>query len=344
MKLILFAGKGGVGKTTCAAATAVALADAGWRTLLVSTDPAHSISVSLDQEVGAQLRMVEGVGNLSALELSAEPLLLKFKAQRGGEIKRILETGTHLDEADLDDVLSLSIPGLDEVMALKELVGLMEREEHDFHILDTAPRGHALRLLALPQLLEEWIRALARMHRTHPYVVARLARREIDEPMDDFLFTMKRALGRIPALLRDPDRCEFVIVTIPEATAIAESLRLAEELGRLRIPLRHLLVNRVVSSERAACPFCHERRHGQREALRQCDRAFRQLTTFHVMDGACLLRGIPRLRELRIPMQWFGERGDGARSHRGAPGVIELAVGPASSARTGRPWDSVHRE
>ncbi|MBI4607891.1 MAG: ArsA family ATPase [Candidatus Rokubacteria bacterium] len=305
MKLILFGGKGGVGKTTCASAAAVQLADAGCRTLLVSADPAHSLSDSLEHEIGPEVQKMEGVENLSALEISAERLFLKFKEEHGEEIKRILETGTYLDEGDLDDLFSLSIPGLDEVMALMELVELMDRGEYDFHILDTAPTGHALRLLALPELLDEWIRVLARMRYKYRYVVSRLARREIHEPADDFLFTMKRTVRKIQGLLRDPGRCEFVVVTIPETMAIAETQRLVEELGRMKIPVRCLVVNRMVSSERGACPFCHERWQEQRGLLQKCERAFPQLTIFKLLEHPHQVKGLQRLRGVPLPVQWF---------------------------------------
>lgn len=305
MKLILFGGKGGVGKTTCASAAAVQLADAGHRTLLVSTDPAHSLSDSLEQEIGPEVQTIEEVKNLSALEISAERLFLKFKDEHGEEIKRILETGTYLDEGDIDDLFSLSIPGLDEVMALKELVELIDRGTHDLYILDTAPTGHALRLLALPELLDEWIRVLARMRYKYRYVVSRLARREIHEPADDFLFTMKRTVRTIQGLLRDPDRCEFVVVTIPETMAIAETQRLVRELARLKIPVCRLVVNRVVSSERGACPFCHERRQEQRGLLQECEHAFPQLTIFKLLERPHQVKGLQSLREILFPVQWF---------------------------------------
>ncbi len=307
MKLILFGGKGGVGKTTCAAAAAVQLADAGCRTLLVSTDPAHSLSDALEEEIGPEVLKIGAVGNLSALEISAERLFLKFKEEHGVEIKRILETSTYLDEGDIDDLFSLSIPGLDEVMAFLELVDLMEREEHDLYLLDTAPTGHALRLLALPELLDEWIRVLARMRYKYRYVVSRLARREIHESADDFLFTMKRAVRKIQGLLRDPDRCEFIVVTIPETMAIAETRRLLEQLARLKIPVRHLIVNHVVSSERQACDFCHERWQEQKGLLQECERAFPQLTIYPVIERPHQVKGLRRLRELYLPVQWFRE-------------------------------------
>lgn len=307
MRLVLFGGKGGVGKTTCASAAAVQTADGGCRTLLVSTDPAHSLSDALEQEIGPEVRKIEGVKNLWALEISAERLFVKFKEEHGEEIRRILETATYLDEGDLEDLFSLSIPGLDEVMAFRELVQLMERGEYDFYFLDTAPTGHALRLLALPGLVDEWIRVLARMRYKYRYVVSRLASREIHEPADDFLFTMKRAVRKIQGLLRDPDRCEFVVVSIPEGMAIAETRRLVADLTRLQVPIRRLIVNHVVSAEGWTCPFCHERWQEQQGLLQECEPTFPGLTILHVLERPHQVKGIRRLRELHFPAQWLSQ-------------------------------------
>jgi len=305
LKLILFGGKGGVGKTTCASAAAVQLADAGVRTLLLSTDPAHSLSDCLELEIGPEIRPVDGVRGLWAVEVSAEKLYLEFREEHGEEISRILETGTYLDDEDIADLLSLSIPGLDEVMSFKELVDLMDEEDYDLYVLDTAPTGHALRLLALPEVLDQWIRILARIRYKYRYVVSRLSGREVHEAADDFLFSMKRALKKVHALLRDPDRCEFVVVTIPEAMAIAETRRLVGELTRLRIPVRRLIVNHLVSSEPGACPFCHERWQEQRGPLQECERWVPQLTIFKLLERPYQVKGLPRLRELQFPLQWF---------------------------------------
>ena len=304
MKLVLFGGKGGVGKTTCAAAAALELAAAGHRTLLASTDPAHSLSDALEQEIGPDIQAVKGVRNLFALEISAERLFLKFKEDHGQELRHLVETGTYLNAEDLDDLSSLSIPGLDEVMALKELVDLVERGEYEYYLLDTAPTGHALRLLALPDLVEQWIRVLARLRYKYRMIIGRIAHREIHEPADDLLFALKRGVRCLDELLHDPERCEFLVVTLPEAMVIAETGRLIEELGRQRIPVRHLVVNHVVSAERVSCPFCHERWQGQRRLLQESMASFTALKVFQLLERARPIRGLAQLRELGFQIPW----------------------------------------
>ena len=143
------------------------------------------------------------------------------------------------------------------------------------------------------------------MRYKYRYVVARFARREIHESADDFLFTMKRTVRKIQELLRDSDRCEFVVVTIPETMAIAETRRLVEELARLKVPVRRLIVNHVVSSEHGACPFCHERWQEQRGLLQECERAFPQLAIFKLLERPHQVKGLQRLGEILFPIQWF---------------------------------------
>jgi len=305
-QLILFGGKGGVGKTTCASAAAVQLAYAGMRTLLLSSDPAHSLSDCLEQEIGPEIRSVDGVRDLRAVEMDAEKLYMEFREEHGEEISRILETGTYLDDEDIAGLLSLPIPGLDEVMGFKELVDLMEKEEYDLYVLDTAPTGHALRLLALPEVLDQWIRILAKIRYKYQYVVFRLAGKEVHETADDFLFTMKRALKKVHALLRDPDRCEFVVVTVPEAMVIAETRRLTKALAAFGIPMKHLIVNRVISSDRQDCLFCLERWQEQRGYLQEIETAFSAYQRFKLLELPRQVRGVRMLRDLPCPPSLAG--------------------------------------
>src|SRR3989338_9605162 len=146
LKLILFGGKGGVGKTTCAVSTGLYLA-MDFRTLIISTDPAHSISDSLGQSIGDEIKEVKGIKNLSAIEISAEKSLSKFKRRYENQIRKIMDTSTYLDREDIDSIFDLPIPGIDEVMGFKTIVDLIEEGKFDKYIVDTAPTGHALRLL-----------------------------------------------------------------------------------------------------------------------------------------------------------------------------------------------------
>jgi len=274
LKLILFGGKGGVGKTTCAASTGFYLAKY-FKTLLFSTDPAHSLSDSLGQKIGDEIKEVKGIKNLSALEVSAEKALSKFKIQYENQIRKILDTSTYLDEQDINSIFALPIPGMDEVMGFKTIVDLIEEAKFDKYIADTAPTGHALRLLTLPELLDDWIKVMAKMRWKYRYMVERFAGEYKPDEGDDFLLSMKKTVKRIENLLKDQSRCEFIAVTIPEDMAVLETERLLNNLNNYGIKVKQLVINNVIESRN--CGFCRERRKEQEKYINRIRKRFSNL-------------------------------------------------------------------
>jgi arsenite-transporting ATPase len=260
LKLILFGGKGGVGKTTCASATALHLAK-DFRTLLFSTDPAHSLADSLGQKLGDKPEQIKGGRKLSAFEVDAENALLEFKTEHEDQIRKILQTGTNLDSGDIDSVFALPIPGMDEVMGFKAMIDLIDKAKFDKYVVDTAPTGHALRLLASPKLLDDWVKVMAKMRWKYRYVLETFAGRYYSDEGDNFLLSMKKTIKKIEDLLRDRNRCEFIAVTIPEDMAILETDRLITSLGKYGITVEQLVINNVLESD--DCQFCRAKRKQQ---------------------------------------------------------------------------------
>jgi arsenite/tail-anchored protein-transporting ATPase len=276
LKMIFFGGKGGVGKTTCASITARYLADNNMETLLISTDPAHSLSDSLGVEIGDGIRQVESTDRLSAVEINAEKTSLQFKSDYEDELKKIFDTSTYLDEEDINSILDLPIPGIDEVMGLKAIVDLIEKEEFEKYIVDTAPTGHALRLLALPGLLDDWIKVMAKMRWKYRYMVRSFSGLYSSDSADDFLVSMKKAVKNIEGLLKDQDRCTFIVVTIAEDMAVRETERLINCLKRYGMNVRQLLVNNVIPLH-AGCRFCQARRDVQDKYIGEIEEKFNEL-------------------------------------------------------------------
>ena len=163
LRLILFGGKGGVGKTTCAVATALRLAhlDPNRRLVLVSTDPAHSLVDSLGG--------LPPPPNLEVLELDAEAHMDAFRRANGPALRQ-RPGGTFLDEEDIRSLLDLSLPGMDELFAFLEIARRIETSPEDRIVVDTAPTGHTLRLVAMPELLTRWIDALDSLLAKHRYM------------------------------------------------------------------------------------------------------------------------------------------------------------------------------
>jgi len=324
LKLILFGGKGGVGKTTCALSTGLYLAREGFKTLVISTDPAHSLSDSLghkpqgnglasdkpegnglasfgqshsqSQKIGDQIKGVEGVKNLSVLEVNAQKALSQFKVKYEAQIKKIFDTSTYLDQEDIDSIFALPIPGIDEVMGFKTIVDLIEEAKFDKYIVDTAPTGHALRLLTLPELLDEWIKVLAKMRWKYRYMVETFSGKYNPDEGDDFLVEMKKTVKKIEGLLKDQNKCEFIAVTIPEDMAILETERLVNDLNRYGIKVKQLLVNNVLESR--DCQFCRERSKAQEEYIKQIRRKFSALLATIIPLQPREVRGIEALDKL----------------------------------------------
>lgn len=274
LKLILFGGKGGVGKTTCASSAALYCAQQA-KTLVISTDPAHSLADSLGQALGDEIKPVRGVANLFGIEISAEKAMAGFKIKYAREIRNILDSSTAMDQDDMNAVLSLPIPGMDEVMSFKTIMDLIEAREFEKYIVDTAPTGHALRLLSVPRLLDDWIKVLAALRWKYHRIVDAFGGQNRTDAADDFLLEMKKTVKHIEQLLKDERRCEFVAVTIPESMVVAETERLVRSLKTYGVTVRQLVINQVLESK--GCEFCRVRRQSQQVWIDRLHDGFRNL-------------------------------------------------------------------
>jgi arsenite-transporting ATPase len=246
--LLLFGGKGGVGKTTCATAAALRMsALAPNRSLLlVSTDPAHSL---LDSLAG-----YAPPGNLQVLELDAQQYLATFRERNGPMLREIAAAGTFLDDDDINQFLSLSLPGLDELMAFFEISAWVEARRYDCIVVDTAPSGHTLRLLAMPELIGRWLGALEALLAKRRYMRRVFSRDGGPDRLDLFVSNWKSSLQRMESLLRDPARSQFVPVTIAEPLGVHVTLALLRDLSARKIPAPELIVNRLHFE--SDCPSC----------------------------------------------------------------------------------------
>ncbi|MBU3979057.1 ArsA family ATPase, partial [Patescibacteria group bacterium] len=202
LQFIMFGGKGGVGKTTMASAAALELAKEN-KVLLFTTDPAPSLSDSFGQAIGNEPTAVAGTKNLFAMEIDARKVLEEFKKEYGSEILDILQQGTYLANEETEELFRLDIPGLDEVMSLKKITDFMENSDYQQYIVDTAPTGHTLRLLMLPELLDNWIKFLAGLRWKYHAMVRQFAREQRTDKTDEFILEMKKTVKKVKALLQN---------------------------------------------------------------------------------------------------------------------------------------------
>ena len=251
LRLLLFGGKGGVGKTTCATAAALQMAKRrpADSFLLVSTDPAHSLADCLDGVVLPN--------NLIFREIDPQQSLTSFKARHEEHLRTIALRGTFLDQADVSQLVELSVPGLDEMMALLEIEVWVKEAQYGCIIVDTAPAGHTLRLLGLPAMMRKWIAALDAMLAKYRYMTELYQGAYRPDAADAYLTQTLTDLKRLWALLRSSKRCLFVPVLLAEALSVHVTGLMVGELERLGLPLQEFLVNRLQPAQ-ADCPVCSD--------------------------------------------------------------------------------------
>jgi len=250
LQLLIFGGKGGVGKTTCAAAAGLRLAARMPQSslLLVSTDPAHSLADSLAD--------LAPPANLRVLELNPQEYLADFKYRHGDQLRQIASRGTFLEDEEIKRFLDLSLPGLDEMMAFLEISAWVERGAYDCIVVDTAPSGHTLRLLAMPQFLRKWVSMLETLLAKHRYMKLTFARSCERDDLDDFLDELTQSTMRMEGVLQDSSRCSFVPVMLAEEMSLRETVAIVREADRLKLPIREIVVNKLYPDSQ--CPVCRE--------------------------------------------------------------------------------------
>jgi arsenite-transporting ATPase len=287
---VLYGGKGGVGKTTMAAATALASARDGTATLVVSTDPAHSLSDTLETTVPSEPGRIREDVPLYAAEIDPEAAMddgpLGVEGGLGGLEELLGE--------EMVDPLGGSMPGADEAAAMRLLLQYMDDPRFDRVVVDTAPTGHTLRLLELPELLDSMLGRMAALRQRVggllDGVTGMMGEDDGDGQARADLDELRARIERLRAVLRDPSKTDFRVVMVPEELSVRESERLLDRLAEFGVPVGTVVVNRVmedladvadvdadwfVSPNVEDCAFCQRRWQVQQTALAQSQELFR---------------------------------------------------------------------
>jgi len=300
LQFILFGGKGGVGKTTSSAATAVHLAKTkpDKKILVFSTDPAHSLSDSFDQQIGDKITQVKGFDNLFAFEMDAKRVYDGYNREHYLDFLEIADRATvFFDTQDLTSMLSVNMPGIDEVMALKKIIEFIKSNEYDLVIMDTAPTGHTLTLLGLMYQMEDRIDVMIRSQERYQYVRRSLSGRYIRDDIDEFLGEQKEDIQKVRAILTDSEKTEFVAVTIPEAMGLYETERLLKALRGYKIPVKNVIINRISQNMDTDCDFCAFGRKKQEECIEESKKKLDGRNIIKMPLFSHEIRGIASLSE-----------------------------------------------
>jgi len=259
---VLFAGKGGVGKTTCSAAYALSRHDR--RVLLVSTDPAHSLGDALGARLSSKPRTVARA--LDAVELDAPRAFARWLKQHRRPLGDVIEHGTWLDREDVEALLDLSIPGVDELVGIIEIARFTDSGAYDLIVVDTAPTGHTLRLLAAPETVAAVADVLDALQEPHRIIRDQLARVGRAEASDQLISLLAAQARDTSSLLRDSDSTAFHWVTLAEDLASAEAADGIAALDAGAMLVSEIVVNRVLP-DYGPCPLCAPRRADQHRVI-----------------------------------------------------------------------------
>ena len=317
-RIIFVGGKGGVGKTTTAGALGLMAADSGRATLLVSTDPAHSLGDVFDTKIGNEETSLSP--NLTGLEIDPEAEAESHIATVKMSMKSLVAPKMY-GEIDRQLELARHSPGTVEAALLERMADLMSdaKSRFDLLIFDTAPSGHTIRLLSLPEVLSAWsdgmlghqdrsrrlgelLKVFGRDHsREDEFGMIGGSKEEPDDSRDgriqDILLTRRRKFHRARALLTDPAVTAFLLVLTAERLPILESRKMLDLLRKFDVPVAGMVVNRLLPPE-ADGDFLQERRAQEQEYRDEIDSTFARLQRVHLNLLPHDVHGVETLLEI----------------------------------------------
>lgn len=289
-RVVMFGGKGGVGKTTSSAATALHYALAGYKTLIISSDLAPSLSDMFETQLGATETPVPGVDHLDALEISTDDVMAHWKEKFGGQIYEAASVVVDMPYDDLVNYVAMA-PGIQEEFMLDYVLEHVRDRRYDRIVWDTAPAGDTLRLLDLPRRFLAHLRVAPRF-----YFKAQNVLGLSKTPFLQLIESWTVLSQQIADFFTDPNQVEFVLVTIPEALGVYQSRRIVRDLKEQGIEVKHIVVNGVVPQ--AEGDFMRGRMEMQQPYLRMLKDEFQNAALTQVPLLPYEVKGLERLKEI----------------------------------------------
>lgn len=263
-RILAFCGKGGVGKTTCASATAFHFAKKGFSTLLISSDPTPSLSDILEVNVRGNITPIYYYKNLNAIELDYDLIVKRWKEKFGYEVYEVLSSFLPVGEEIIDYVAGA--PGIDEEFALSYVLDIYESGNYDVIVWDTAPAGGTLSLIKLQDKFYRHLGEAAKLYVKVRKAVEILTKGRARRDPLNIIASWEKLAERVLNMLRDK-RTHAIIVTIPEALGVHQTERVFKELEAFGMHVRKILVNYVVTEDICACDFHRQRASMQKNYL-----------------------------------------------------------------------------
>ncbi len=305
MRIVLITGKGGVGKTTVAASTALRAADSGHRTLITSTDPAHSLADALAVGLGSEPGQV--VPNLDGQQIDTQRQLDRYWGSIRRQLMNVLDWG---GAGGIEAEEFLVFPGMDELFALLEVNRHARSGQYDVIVVDCAPTAETLRLLSLPEVLSWYFEKVLPTERRLMKAARPILSRLTDLPLpQDEVFTAAQSVFEsiegVKELMSDPSVTSARLVVNPEKMVIDEARRTYSYLGLFGYGVDGVIVNRVLP-EQVADPYFERWRAIQKGHLDAVDDAFAEVPRLHLRLFDDEMVGIDRLRYMAGEL--YGQR------------------------------------
>jgi arsenite-transporting ATPase len=290
-RVLMFGGKGGVGKTTTSATTALHFAAQGQRTLILSSDLTPSLSDIFETEIGATETPIRNVPNLWGLEIDPDEVMRRWKIKFGPEIYEASQVFVNMPYDEVVDYVAMA-PGIQEEFMLDFILEQVRNGRYDLVVWDTAPAGDTLRLLELPHKFLGHLRTAPRV-----YLGVRDKLQLSKVPFLELIDSWQALSQEIADFFRDPDHTEFILVTIPEALGVYQARRLVGEFAQFGLQIRHLVVNHVIAETDS--DFLQRRQRMQRPYLDLLNQEYgQQMTITQLPLFADEMKGVDRLRLL----------------------------------------------
>lgn len=319
-QVIWVGGKGGVGKTTVSSSLALLAAHRGRKVLLVSTDPAHSLSDAFTRHIGDHITRM--APNLDALEINPDHEVEQHLAQVTAQLKQFTRPEM-FTEIERQMRLTRQSPGAQEAALLERIAKTIQlaQTDYDLVIFDTAPTGHTLRLLSLPEAMAAWTQGLLKANEKSEKLGAMMEHltpksgRDVSNPFDDpsehatagmeprnkaiadTLLTRQRLLQRTREILLDRSKTALLFVLTPEKLPILETSRAVDALLNEKLPLAGLVVNRILPDD-ADGEFLAQRRVQEQKHLADIDQRFSKLPRFKLQLQPTDIEGIDGLNAM----------------------------------------------
>jgi arsenite/tail-anchored protein-transporting ATPase len=299
LRYTFFGGKGGVGKTVMAGVAAVHLAARGRRTLLASTNPVHSLSGLLDQDVFGRATQVEGVDNLWGFEIDTKDAINRSKQEIREKIQWFLKFAEISTKADEFVEAATMNPAFEESAMFENMVELMFKDEYDVYVFDTAPTANARRLLGMSKVYGLWVNKMVKSREEAQSLRELLSftKKKEEDPLMEYLLGFRERIAHARELLTDPEKTAFFFVTLPEALPIAVIRRFINWFTDFGIPVGGVVVNGVIEASGDRLPeFVRNRVAMQEGYLREIRERFGDMVRAVVPLYDSEIRGVAGLQ------------------------------------------------